>query len=99
LDWVKRAKYTWPSKRASSKTKRNLINLNMKGHPPTISAQVLGRMGRRKFAEARFGGHRVIGGAARCARSCKLAVITEVLTKSLGTSNPPTTWVKAPSRR
>jgi small subunit ribosomal protein S5 len=73
-------------KKGIEQAKKNLIKLNMKG--TTIPHQVLGRYGSAQvlLKPASEGTGVIAGGPVR--KVMQVAGITNVLTKSLGTSNP-----------
>src|SRR5437879_13528245 len=74
------------SKKGIEQAKKNLIKLNLKG--ATIPHQVLGRYGSAQvlLKPASEGTGVIAGGPVR--KVMQVAGITNVLTKSIGTSNP-----------
>jgi len=96
--WARRAKCPMAIRKAIEQAKKNLIHLNLKG--TTIPHQVLGLYGSGASAsEAPRPMARELLPAARCAPSWKWRVYPNVLTKSIGTSEPAQRDYKPPSMR
>ncbi len=86
LAWAKPVKCPWPSRKAIEQAKKNLIKLNLKG--TSIPHQVIGNYGSAQvlLKPASEGTGVIAGGPVR--KVMQVAGIHNVLTKSLGTSNP-----------